>query len=126
VVWESALPVRLARTKLHAADFSMDGEGYRVAVYGIPEGDYKGDPKTLGKPLRDTAVLKRPSKKDVKPIAVEVYKLADGPVVLYLFPLSAEIGRSDRFVEFEAQIGRIAVRQEFNVDDMKYLGKLEL
>jgi hypothetical protein len=126
VVWDSALPVRLAKTKLHTPDLSMDGEGYRVAVYGIPDGDYKGDPKTLGKPLRDLAVLKHPSQKDVKAIAAEVYKLDDGPVVLYLFPQSAEIGRNDRFVEFEAQIGRIVVRQGFKMDEMKYLGKLEL
>jgi len=59
-------------------------------------------------------------------VAAEVYKMEDGPMVLYLFPPSAEIGRNDRQVRFEVQIGRIAVGQVFNLDEMKYLGKLEL
>jgi len=126
VVWDSALPVRLAKLKLHMSEFSMEGDGYRIAIYGIPDGDFKGDPRVLGRPLRDLAVLKRPAQRDVKPAAVEVYKMEDGPVVLYLFPLSAEIGRNDRQVRFEAQIGRIVVGQTFNLDEMKYLGKLEL
>jgi len=127
VIWESALPVRLAKTKLRAPEFTtLDGEGYRIAVYGVPDGDFKGDPKALGKPLRDLAVLKRASQKDVKAVAAEVYKMDDGPVVLYLFPPSAEISRNDRLVRFEAQIGRIVVGQTFNLDEMKYLGKLEL
>jgi hypothetical protein len=127
VIWEGALPVRLAKAKLRAPEFSsLDGEGYRIAVYGIPDGDYRGDPKTLGKPLRDLAVLRRQSQKDVKATAVEVYKMEDGPVVLYLFPPSAEIGRSDGQVRFEAQIGRVVVSQIFNLEEMKFQGKLEL
>ena len=126
VVWESALPVRLARMKLHAPEFSMPGEGYRIAVYGIPDGDFKGDPKALGRPLQNLAVLKRPSQRDVRPVATEVYKTEEGPIVLYLFPPSAEIGKNDRQVRFEAQIGRIVAGQTFNLDEMKYLGKLEL
>jgi len=127
VVWESALPVRLAKAKLRAPEFTtLEGEGYRIAVYGVPDGDFKGDPKTLGKPLRDLAVLKRASQKDVKAVAAEVYKMDDGPVVLYLFPPSAEISRNDRLVRFDAQIGRIVASQIFNLDEMQYLGKLEL
>jgi hypothetical protein len=75
--WESALPVRLAELKSHEVEpLTMDGDGYRIAVYGIPRADVKGDPKELGKPLRNLAVLKRGSKRDVKPVSAR--SLPDG------------------------------------------------
>ena len=62
--WESALPVRLAELKAHEADPpTLAGDGYRIAVYGIPPGNYKDDPKRLGEPLKDLAALKREGKK---------------------------------------------------------------
>src|SRR5258708_25073076 len=52
--WESALPVRLAELKAHEVDPpTLAGEGYRIAVYGIPGGDFKDDPKRLGEPLKN-------------------------------------------------------------------------
>ena len=47
--WESALPIRLAELKNHEIDPpTLEGEGYRIAVYGIPGGNFKGDPKKMG------------------------------------------------------------------------------
>ena len=46
--------------------------------------------------------------------------------MVYLFPLSAEISRKDLQVEFEAQIGRIVVAQNFDLREMEFMGKLEL
>jgi hypothetical protein len=125
--WESALPVRLAELKSHeVAPLTLDGDGYRIAVYGIPGGDFKGDPKELGKPLKGLAALKREAKKDVRPVSAEVFQLEDGVVVVYVFPLSAEISKRDRQIQFEAQIGRIVVNQTFDLREMEFVGKLEL
>jgi hypothetical protein len=125
--WESALPVRLAELKSREIEPpTLEGDGYRIAVYGIPSGNFKGDPKKLGDPLKELAVLKREGKKDVKPLSVEVFQRSDGVAVVYLFPLSAEITRKDGRLEFEAHIGRIVVAQTFNLGEMEFQGKLEL
>jgi hypothetical protein len=125
--WESALPVRVAELKGGDADPpTLEGDGYRLAVYRIPGPYFKGDPKQLGEPLKNLAALRREGKKDVKPTRVEVFQLNDGLAVVYLFPLSAEISKRDGVVEFVAQIGRIIVAQSFPLDEMNFLGKLEL
>ena len=125
--WESALPVRLAELKAHEVEPpTLAGEGYLIAVYGIPGPDFKEDPKRLGEPLKNLAALKREGKKDVKPLSVEVFRGEDGLVAVYLFPLSAEITRKDLQIQFEAHIGRIVVFQNFELGQMEFMGKLEL
>lgn len=125
--WESALPVRLAELKSHEIEPpTLEGDGYRIAVYGIPRADIKGDPKQAGEPLRNLAALKREGKKDVKPVRVEVFQREDSVVVVYLFPLSAEITRKDERIQFEAHIGRIVFTQNFELSEMEFGGKLEL
>ena len=125
--WESALPVRLAELKLHEIEPpTLPGDGYSIAVYGIPGGGFKGTPEQLGQPLKNLAALKREGKKDVRPVRVEVFQREDGAVVVYLFPLSAEISKTDRRVQFEAQIGRIVLTQDFDLTEMEFLGKLQL
>ena len=125
--WESALPVRLAELKAHIIEPpTLEGDGYQIAVYGIPGPSFKEDPKKLGDPLKNTAALKRAGKKDVKPSRVEVYQRQDGFVVIYLFPMSAELSVRDGQVQFEAQIGRISVEHMYQLKEMQFLGKLEL
>ena len=125
--WETALPVRIAEFKSREVEPpASEGDGYRIAVYGVPGTDFRGDPKELGKPLKNLAVLKRESKKDVRPIVVEVFQRESDVVVVYLFPLSAEITKNDRQIQFEAQIGRIVVSQTFDLRQMEFMGKLEL
>lgn len=125
--WESALPIRVAELKAHVVEPpTSEGDGYEIAVYGIPGTYFKGDPKSLGDPLKKQAVLKREGKKDVKPSSVEVFQRDGGPVVVYLFPRSAEINKKDGHIDFEAQIGRIVIAQSFDVEDMQFQGKLEL
>ncbi|HTA45321.1 MAG TPA: hypothetical protein VK789_22895 [Bryobacteraceae bacterium] len=127
VVWESALPVRLAELKTHTIEPpTLDGDGYQIAVYGIPGPEFNKDPKQLGDPLREYAALKREGKKDVKPARVEVFQRQDGIVVVYLFPLSAEISKKDLRVEFDAHIGRIHADHVFDLGQMEILGRLEL
>jgi len=125
--WESALPVRLAELKSHELEPpTLEGDGYRIAVYGIPGGNFKGDPKQLGEPLKNLAALKREGKKDVRPVRVEVFQREKGMVVVYLFPLSAEITRKDQRIQFDAQIGRIVLAQNFDLSEMEFMGQLEL
>lgn len=125
--WESALPVRLAELKSHEVEPpTLEGDGYRIAVYGISGGEFKGDLQRLGEPLKNLAALKREGKKDVKPASVEVFQRENGAVVVYLFPLSAEITRKDRRIQFEAHIGRIVFAQNFELSEMEFMGKLEL
>jgi hypothetical protein len=125
--WESALPIRLAELKSHEVEPpTLQDDGYSIAVYGIPGGDFKGDPTKLGEPLKSLATLKREGKKDVRPITVEVFLRENGVVVVYVFPLSAEIARKDGRIRFEAQIGRIVVAQDFELSEMEFVGKLEL
>ena len=98
--WESALPIRVAELKSHVVEPpTLEGDGYSLAIYGIPGRSFKGDPKSLGEPLKQQALLKREGKKDVKPARVEVFQLGDRLVIVYLFPLSAEISANDRRIE---------------------------
>ena len=127
VRWESAMPVRVAELKAHEIEPpTLEGEGYQIAVYGIPGGSFKGDPKTLGEPLKRLANLKREGKPDVKPTSVEVFDTPRGIVVAYLFPFSAELSEKDTLVEFNALIGRIAVIHSFDLREMRIDGKLQL
>ena len=125
--WESSLPVRVAELKSHEVEPpTLQGDGYNIAVYGVPGGDFKGDPGQLGAPLKNLAALKREGKKDVRPVRVEAFQRENGVVVVYMFPLSAEITRKDGRIHFEAQIGRIVVTQDFELSEMEFVGKLEL
>jgi hypothetical protein len=127
VRWETALPIQLAELRSHEFEPpSMEGDGYRIAVYGIPGADFKGDPRQLGEPLKNLAALKRNGKKDVRPLRVEVFQREEGLVVVYLFPLSAEISKKDGLIQFAAQIGRIVLAQNFELGEMEFMGKLEL
>lgn len=125
--WESALPVKIAELKAGVEDPpTLEGDGYRIAIYGLPGGYFKGDPKKLGDPLKEYAFLKREGKKDVKPSSVEVFPQSDGWAVVYLFPFSAEISPKDKQVIFDANIGRIVVSAPFDLDQMVFQGKLEI
>ena len=127
VRWESALPIRAAEFKAGIMEPpTLEGDGYRIAVYGVPGGYFGKDPKSLGDPLKKEAALRREGKKDVRPSSVEVFQREEDLVVVYLFPLSAEITKQDGLVKFEARIGRVAVVQQFNIEEMQFQGKLEL
>jgi hypothetical protein len=126
VRWESAFPIRVAELKAHApTPPTLSDDGYSIAVYGVPASFAKGDPTSLGKPLKEMAALKREGKKDVPPSRVEVFQLEDSVVVTYLFPLSAELSKNDTVVEFSALIGRLQVSQHFLVQEMQFQGKPE-
>ena len=127
VRWESALPVRIAELKAHEIEPpTIDGEGYRIAVYDVPGAYFKDDPQKLGEPLKKEAFLRREGKKDVKPLRVEVFQRGNSLVIAYLFPLSAELTKADGQVEFNAHIGRVVVVHSFDLTQMELSGKLDL
>ncbi len=127
VRWESAFPIRAAELKANApTPPTLSDDGYSIAVYGVPASFAKGDPISLGKPLKESAFLRREGKSDVRPTRVEVFELENTVAVVYLFPLSAEIGKKDAVVEFAALIGRLQVSQHFNLAQMLFQDKLEL
>jgi len=125
--WQSALPVRVAELKSRIlAPPTLDADGYSLAVYGVPGAGFKGDPSRLGEPLKKQAFLRREGKKDVRPSSVEVFEGDNGLVIVYSFPLSAEINTNDQRIEFVAQIGRIGIAQSFDLAQMQFQGRLEL
>ncbi|HEY1760373.1 MAG TPA: hypothetical protein VGG72_33670 [Bryobacteraceae bacterium] len=126
VFWQSAFPFRAAELKVGVNLPTLAGEGYKIAVYGIPNTDAKGDPKALGRLLNIQAFLRRDGKKDVRASRCEVFRKDDVMLAVYLFPLSAEITKKDGLIEFDARIGRIAVVQFFNIPEMELQGKLDL
>ena len=79
-----------------------------------------------GNDLKKQAAIKREGKKDLKPSGVEILQRDDGPVILYSFPRSTEIIRSDHKMEFQAQIGNLKFTQMFLLDEMVFQGHLEL
>jgi hypothetical protein len=125
--WEGALPVRVAELKAGVVEPPSLTDGhYCIAVYGVPLSRVKGDPRTLGEPLRKMAVLRRAGKKDVTPTSVEVFQREDGMVIVYAFPYSAEITKNDERIDFEARIGRIGIVQSFVLQEMRFHGNLEM
>ena len=84
------------------------------------------DSKQLADQLKAQAAIKRDGKKDLKPSSVQILLREDGPLIVYLFPKSAEITWRDHRIEFDAQIGRLKLTQAFAADDMMFRGKLEL
>jgi hypothetical protein len=125
--WESALPVRSAELIVRDENAPMPDEGhYAIAVYGVPSRMAESDSKTLVDALKKKASIKREGKKDLNPSSVNVIRREAGPVIVYLFPRSKEITRGDKRIEFDAQVGRLDIAQSFYVDEMVYLGKLEL
>lgn len=127
VRWESALPIRMAEFKAGVNDLpTLEDDGYKIAVYGIPTANVKGDPKALCRDIKDNAALRRDGQKDVKPSDCEIFQLEDSMVAVYVFPASAEIVKKDLHVEFVALIGRISVSKFFNLEEMVSQGKLAL
>jgi hypothetical protein len=84
------------------------------------------DTRALEGQLKKQAALKRDGKKDFKPSSVQILQRDDGPVIVYMFPRSMEILKSDRRLEFDAQVGRLKFAEFFYIEDMVYDGKLAL
>lgn len=124
VRWESANPVRAAEQKLGDSGApEIDPDHYAIVVYDILT------PKrwNIENELKGIAFLKRDHKKDFKPSRVVILrKDGERATVVYLFPRTVEIGKNDGTLVFEAQIGRLFVRQVFSSLEMQIGNQLEL
>lgn len=77
--WENALPVRAAELRFgEIAPATLEGDGYRIAVYGIPGPLPKGDPTSLGAPLKLVADLNRGGKRMLSRPAWKYFKERTG------------------------------------------------
>jgi hypothetical protein len=123
VRWESA-PVRAAELKAGETAPAAPEAYYAIVVYDIPL------PRrwNLENELKGIAYLQRNRKKDLKPSRVQIIRTDDEDfaTVVYLFRRSVEITRNDRGVEFIAQLGRLFVWQHFNLEEMRFMDRLEL
>jgi len=122
--WESSAAVRTAEIKAGEVGVpALAKDHYAIVVYDLPT------PKrwNLEHELKGVAFLRRTKKKDVRPSDVQVLRQANGKAtIVYLFPLSAEISKSDGRVEFLAQVGRLVVSQSFYPADMQVQGESQL
>ena len=102
--WESALPVRTAEGKVREADVpALEDGSYAVAVYGVPSESISGNVKSLAETLKKTSMLKRGTKKNLRPSRVQIIEGDDNTVIVYFFPRSAGISADDARIEFDAQ-----------------------
>jgi len=127
VRWESAAPVREAELGAHETNApAVDEDHYAIAVYGLPRSTVANESRELAEELKKHATLKRLAKSDVVPSRVEILIREDGPVIVYLFPKSAEITWRDTKVEFDAQVAQFTLSVWFEIGEMKFHGDLEL
>lgn len=125
--WETAMPVRVAELKAKVMEPPLlEDDGFVLAVYGVPGKFFNGSPEALGAPLKKDAILRREGKKDVRPVRVEVFQRDADLVVAYVFSRSEEFTRSDKFLQFRAQIGRFTVVHDFDLQQMWFQGRLEM
>ena len=125
--WENAMPVRKVELKTHDDDApTLDDHHYAIVVYGVPDRMLAGDTSKLQDQLKKQAALKRDGKKDSEPSSVGVIDRANGRVVVYLFPMTNDITKGDRRVEFDVTIGRLELTQSFFTDEMVWQDELEL
>ncbi|MCX6620982.1 MAG: hypothetical protein NTY38_07855 [Acidobacteria bacterium] len=120
VRWESALPVQEAHLKAKDTDAPTMNEGqYAIAILGLP-------PRMANNQSKPKAKLERKGQKSISSSDVKVLTRDQGPIVIFFFPRSKEIGKNDPEVLFDAQMGPLKVKQTFVPGEMLYHGKLEL
>jgi hypothetical protein len=124
VRWESAFPVRGVEQKVGETDVpGWVGDYYAIAVHHVSL-PFRWN---IAKQLKGVSYLRRDMRKDLKPFRVVVLPEADRlATVVYLFPRSTEIGKKDRNLGFQAQIGRQFVYVNFVPEDMQIRGEPQL
>ena len=140
VRWESALPVQQALRKKGIVPSVLDRQAYyAVAVLGSPGASGKSYAEELDHLGRPKAWLKAPNGEVVASVDVKLLEEDQRtPVMVFLFPRTIDFGEPRVFrlppgiilharkVDFAAHIGSMEIHESFPLQNMFYLGKLEL
>jgi hypothetical protein len=100
----------------------LDNDGYSIAVYGIPGEYFKGDPKSLGDPLKKEAVLKRWSEgcKAIERGGLSVGARSGGCLRVSVVHGNHAEGRTRRLRGADRAA---CFKQTFNLEEMQVEGK---
>jgi hypothetical protein len=139
VQWESALPVRLAESKMSGGAVDPVAmkplNEYVIAVIGLPKSGFgsrdatsssadDSDDASLADHLKVITVLSV-GHEQLNPTKVELNQGRDGRTVFH-FEKSEPITLHDKDAEFRIRADRMEIRKKFALKDMEYQGKLEL
>jgi hypothetical protein len=138
VLWQSALPVRLAQEKTDGKTPDASGltplNQYVIAVIGLPKSglgssstppsDDDLDDARLADHLKVITVLSYDHQR-LSPSKVELNQGRDGRAIFH-FDKSEPITAKDKDVEFRITGDRLDLRKKFVLKDMQYDGKLQL
>jgi hypothetical protein len=139
VLWESALPVRLAQAKLSGGAVDPAAmkplNEYVIAVIGLPKSGFEArgstssssdstDDAQLADHLKVITVLSV-GRERLNPSKVELNQGRDGRAIFH-FEKSEPVTAHDKDADFRITSDRMEVRKKFSLKDMEYQGKLEL
>ena len=132
IIWASALPVRLAESRMRSGDEQPTGEqleaalkprdNYVIAVTGLPEPDDQAKIPQLA----HTAFLSVQGKGDIQATRSSFRKFGETNVYFFRFPRTTVIAATDKTVEFRVTVGTVQLKKRFEVKDMSFQGKLDL
>ncbi len=143
VRWDSALPVRQAAERNHAANHYAPEQlrkDYILTVIGLVPGGRYGRPELNTRSGESATDVRNPEEmlegvmrysrlfpRGKSAIRPEDAKLDSATGDLHLFfPRSEKIALSDKEVTFEMRFGSLSVLKRFRLKDMVYQGQLEL
>jgi hypothetical protein len=139
VQWASALPVRLAETKMGGGTPDAGAlkamDEYVIAVIGLPKSGFQprqssdssgsdSDGEALADHLKVITVLSSGHQR-LNPTKVELNQGRDGRAIFH-FEKSEPITLEDKDAEFRITSDRMEIKKKFALKDMEYQGKLEL
>jgi hypothetical protein len=129
VLWESALPVREAETRLGLKDSvgQHSAESFVISVIGFPVNFEKGQvPDTAERSKKwiiECAVLSHKGKDSITPTDVDVTEVGEDSVLRFFFPRDSAIEAKNKAITFRMELGPNLVQAEFNPKQMLYQGK---
>lgn len=137
VRWASALPVRQAKalfkyrnektgTENPSDLISAPEPGYVVEIYGAPAEVAHNGTESVEAVAYASAYLRTAKGRTIRPNRVDAKLSALSVTIFVHFPRTEPIQTSDNEVEFFVDMQIFSVREKFKVDQMKYLGHLEM